>query len=373
MKRILNLSLISLLFLSIMSCSDDDNKTIVTATDAPVLISPENGTSVVLTKELADNPALTLVWDHAKYDVSTAVTYTVEAAIADTEFQNSVFASPSTNSRFYTLTVDQLNDLALKAGLEAGTEGSIDIRIVASLGLSGDLPMVSNSISVTVNPYSIADPQLFLIGAPQAYYGLSAWSPQTGMSMRYIGDGETMVFEAYVKVAAGDGLKFGGTQGEWSAIDEAGNYGMGDEPGTIKNSGGASDFKIAAADGDGLYYIQVDLDEMTIKYVKMNWGIIGDATPGGWSDETPMNYDFATNKYTLTANLTAAGLKYRSANTGNFIYAGQDNSAWKFNVGNSDPKVTYNAEAPNFTIAAAGSHDLELTINFDGTAESAGE
>ena len=373
MKKILSLTLLSLLFSSIMSCSDDDNKTIATGTDAPVLISPESGINVVLTKDLADNPAITLVWNHANYDVATEVTYTVEVAVAGTDFAKPQAATPTTTNRFYTFTVEQLNKLALDAGLKSGESGELDVRVTASLGTNLAMPMISNSLTFNVTPYSIADPVLFLIGAPQKYYGLSEWSPQTGMAMRYIGDGETKVFEAYVKIAAGDGLKFGAVQGEWSAIDAAGNFGQGDTAATIKNSGGASDLKIAATDGDGLYYIQVDIDNLKYKSIKMNWGIIGDATPGGWTDETAMIYDFAANKYTLTANLTAAGLKYRSSNTGNFIYAGVDNSAWKFNVGNSDPKVTYNADAPNFTITTAGSHNLELTINFNGTAVTAGE
>ena len=58
MKKILNLSVIFLLFLSIMSCSSDDDKTVATATDAPVLISPQDGTAIVLDKELKENPAI---------------------------------------------------------------------------------------------------------------------------------------------------------------------------------------------------------------------------------------------------------------------------------------------------------------------------
>jgi len=372
MKKLFNLSLLSLLFVSIMSCSDDDTKTIVSEDAAPVLISPENGASVVLDPDLESNPALTLVWNHGAYTVPTEITYTVQMAVAGTEFETVVVGGTTTN-RVFSLSVKELNTKALEAGLEPFEAADLDVRIMASLGANDALPMASNTVTITVTPYSIDDPQLFLIGNPQKYYGLSEWSPTTGMAMRYIGDGKTKVFEAYVKLAAGDALKFGAVQGEWSAVDAAGNYGLGDAAGVIKNGGGAGDIKPATTDGDGLYYIQVDIDKLTYKSVKMDWGIIGDATPGGWNEETAMTYDFAANKYTLTANLTANGLKYRSSNTGNFIYAGEDNSAWKFNVGNSDPKVTYSADAPNFTISAAGSHDLELTINFDGTAVTKGE
>lgn len=369
MKKILKLSLLSLLFVSITACSDDD-KTIATANSAPVLISPEDGTNVVLTEGLENNPAVTLVWNHGDYDVSTEITYSVEVALGGTDFATPIPVLPTTTNRFYTLTVGVLNDLAIQAGITPFETGDLDVRVTSTLGTANAMPMVSNVLTITVTPFEAivpVDPKLFFVGAPQAYYGLNAWDNTTAIPMRYIGDGTTQVFEAYVKVNAGEGFKFIGQQGSW----DNGNYGTigGAQDGNLENSGGSSDIKVAETDGAGLYYVQVDIDNLKYKVVKMTWGIIGDSTAGGWSDETAMNYDFATNKWTLTADLTAAGLKYRSGNSGTAIYG----DAWKFNVGNSDPKVTYNAAAPNFSIATAGSHNLELTINFDGTATTAGE
>jgi hypothetical protein len=371
MKNIFKLSFLSLLLLTVISCNDDDNKTVPTANSAPVLISPEDGTAVVLTEGLETNTALTLVWNHGDYDVDTSINYDVQFAVAGTDFAAPVSAG-TTTSRVFSMTVAQLNDLATKEdklNLPAFEAAELEVRVISSLGIHDEMPMTSNTLAITVTPFEkivVEDPKLYFVGAPQAYYGVNAWTPENGIPMRYIGDGTTKVFEAYVKVNAGDGFKFiGGLS--WNE----GNYGTigGTQDGNLEDAGGSSDIKVAETDGAGLYYVQVDIDNLKYKAIKMNWGIIGDATAGGWSDETPMNYDFATNKWTLTADLTAAGLKYRSANTGQFIY----NDAWKFNVGNSDPKVTYNAAAPNFAIATAGSHSLELTINFDGTATTAGE
>jgi len=353
-----------------MSCSNDDDNTMVTPVGAPELISPEDGTSIVLDPLYNANPALTLVWNHAGYSVSTAVTYNIEAVMHNAEgsFEGAILAAAPTNNRVTTLTVQQLNEVAISAGLTAFEEGQLDLRVVATLGDNANLRMESNAITINVTPYSAVEPVLFLVGAPQAYYDLNAWSPETAMPMRYIGDGTTKVFEAYVKVGTNgdgtpEGLKFAGVQGTWGEVDAAGNYGMGATEGTLVNSGGASDIKPGATDGPGLYYIQVDLDEMTYKSVKMDWGIIGSATAGAWASETPMAYDFATNKYTISTSLADGELKFRSANSGTAIYGDE----WKFNVGNSDPKVTYNAAAPNFAITA-GTYNLELIINFDGTA-----
>ena len=103
----------------------------------------------------------------------------------------------------------------------------------------------------------------------------------------------------------------------------------------------------------------------------MQWGIIGDATAGGWNDETPMTYDFASNSWSLSTTLSAGNMKFRSKNTGNFIMDNAANSEWKFNVGVSDPTVVYNPAATDIPVTA-GAYTLGLTVNVDGTASYTG-
>jgi len=371
MKKILNLSLISLLFFSIVSCSDDDNKAIATGNSAPVLISPEDGSAVVLTEGLEDNTALTLVWNHGDYDVATEINYTVELALSGTDFATT-FEGGKTTSRVLTLNVAQLNKIAIDAGIAPFEAGDLDIRVISSLGMNHDMPMVSNVLKVTVTPFEKeapvepVTPMLYFVGAPQGYYGTNAWTPENGIPMRYIGDGTTKVFEAYVKVNAGDGFKFTSAL-SWTE----GNYGTigGAQDGNLENSGGSSDIKVAETDGPGLYYVQVDIDNLKYKAVKMNWGIIGAATPGGWDGETAMTYDFDNNKFTITSTLTADEMKFRATNASQFIFGSSE--AWKFNVGNSDPKTAWDQNAPNFSVTA-GSHAIELSFTLAGIATVTG-
>ena len=379
MKKIFNISILSLLFLSIMSCSTDDNKIIVNESTNPVLIAPEDGTNIILNPGTDATTALTLVWDHAAYSVDTEIDYTVEVAAAGTDFAATVIL-PSTTDRFMVFTGAKLRELLTNAtddvdnpglGLVDTEDANIEVRVTATLGNNDDLPMVSDPISLSVTfqtgdvVITPEDPVLFLVGAPQAYYGLDAWDNATAIPMRYIGDGETMIFEAYVKVGAADGFKFIGEQGTW----DNGNYGTQDgvQNGNLYNDGGSGDIKIAETDGDGQYYVWVDLDNLQYQYVKMEWGIIGDSTANGWDGETAMTYDFATNTWSISATLADGGMKFRSANTGEFIAS----DSWKFNIGDSDPMVTYDPSAPNFTITA-GSYDIDLVVNFDGTATVSG-
>lgn len=372
MKKIFNLSILSLLFLSIMSCSTDDNQIVIEQSTDPVLMSPDDGGVVTLTPSTSENAAVTFVWDHAAYSVNTEINYSVEIALAGTDFAAPVELANTTN-RFAAIIGGNLKTtLMAEDGLNVAEDAeqvAIEARVIASLGDNSDLPMTSNSITLTIvfasGGEEPTEPQLFLVGSPQAYYDLNGWDNTTAIPMRYIGNGETMVFEAYVKVGAADEFKFIGLQGSWND----GNYGVidGAQDGNLHDDGGSGNLKIAETDGDGQYYIRVDIDELTYEYVKMEWGIIGDATPNAWDSETPMAYDFATNTWSISTTLSAGEMKFRTANTGQAILG----DAWAFNIGNSDPMVTYDPSAPNFAIAG-GNYDIDLVVGFDGTATVSG-
>lgn len=397
MKK-LTFLLVGLLAFTITSCSDEDPNINVLPSEqmtvAPVLEIPTVLDYVVI-QSIEDDlntgedetivgnetvEAGTFTWSAADSDYNGEIQYFIQLAPAGSDFVDTarLFSAGVTDlSKTFTfndlnIALNRLDDYLIangEAGVNFGATNAIDVRIMAVAGAS-QATIYSEPVTINVTPFEVIiveTPVLFLVGSPQGYYGLSEWTPTTAMEMRYIGNGTTKVFEAYVKVAAGNGFKFISEQADWG--DLTGNYGTigGAQNGNLENSGGSGDIKVAETDGDGLYYIQVDIDNLTYKAVKMNWGIIGDATAGGWNDETPMTYDFATNKYSLDATLSTGGMKFRSSNTGNFIY----NDAWKFNVGVSDPTVTYNGGAGNFPIAG-GSYTLGLIINFDGTAVVSG-
>lgn len=355
-------SLIALFAVLAVSCSSDDveDRPVIMAKDAPVLVAPEGGNAYVLLLENAAIQAERFVWTSANFDENVAITYELQLDAAGNEFANPRSLGSVNSGNQLSVTVETLNGAVLAAGGTAFVAGNYEVRVKASVNATFE-PLYSNVAAISVTPYVAVDPVLYLVGAPQAYYGLNQWDNTTAMPLRYIGNGTTKVFEGYIKVAAGEGFKFIGEQGTW----DSGNYGVigGVQDGNLKNAGDSGDVKVAENDGNGLYYIWVDIDNLKYKSVKMNWGIIGSATAGGWDNETAMTYNFAANKFTITASLAAGEMKFRASNAGNFIAS----NAWKFNVGNSDPKVVYNPDAPNFTIGG-GTANLELTVNFDGTA-----
>jgi len=121
------------------------------------------------------------------------------------------------------------------------------------------------------------------------------------------------------------------------------NYGSSTQDANL-NAGG--DNIPVAVEAD--YAITLDLSHPNAyTYAANRWGIIGDATPGSWSDSTPMTWDATNHVFTITLNLTAGSFKFRA------------NDDWAVNYG-GDPGAL-SAGGDNIAISASGNY----TVTFD--------
>ena len=346
-----------------VSCSDDDDKTIAEAIEAPQIITPNS--VVVLNEEQESNPAFTLVWNHSNFGAPTQVNYTVEMDLAGNEFSESVVVA-QTSDRFFTWTVSELNQALINKGAKADEQVSVEFRVLSSIGVEEVGQTISNISILTATPYSTevvtTGPGIFMVGNFQKYYEKSEWTPTEAIRMTLIGAEEDQQYEAFVKLNTDDGFKFITAMADWAELE--GNYGTigGAQDGNLENSGGSSDIK---ATEPGLYYVKVDIPNLTYQLVKMDWGIIGSATPEGWDAETAMEYDFDTNSFSIDSALVEGELKFRSQNTGEAIFPGEDNNAWKFNVGTGDDSRAVDQGDGNF-MPAAGNASITLQIDFEG-------
>ena len=66
---------------------------------------------------------------------------------------------------------------------------------------------------------------------------------------------------------------------------------------------------------DGLYHIAFDKELMIVVIAKVEWGLIGAATPGGWTDDTPLpsaGFDFNSMTFEATnVKMTKSNWKFR--------------------------------------------------------------
>jgi hypothetical protein len=123
---------------------------------------------------------------------------------------------------------------------------------------------------------------------------------------------------------------------------------FGDASGKLTNPGG--NIPVPA---DGYYLVKANLNDLTYSLTPTTWGVIGDATPGGWGAQTDMVYDATSKTFSLTLNLIGGkAFKFRGT------------SDWSINYGSTaaDGK-TLNAEGDNIPVATSGSYKIVLDLS----------
>jgi hypothetical protein len=101
----------------------------------------------------------------------------------------------------------------------------------------------------------------------------------------------------------------------------------------------------------GFYKINVDLTALTYTLQKTNWGLIGDATPGGWGSDQDMTYDATEKAWTITVGLTAGFVKFRA------------NDDWGLNYGDNGSDALLEQGGANINIPSNGTYVIKLYLD----------
>lgn len=241
-----NINKILIAFISILavSCSGDDveNRPVVEAATAPVLLTPKSDFNIVLQNVNAANMATTFVWDDATYEGdATVISYNIEIAKAGTDFANPSIAGTTTD-KFKSFTVGELNSAALNAGFVPFVEGQIDVRIKSSVGGVGSIPQVSNFYTIKVTPYPAWDNWGMIGSATAATTGGDGWAADVNLDY----DLATKKYSITIDLAVGE-IKF--------RLDDGWTTNFGDDGNDLTLDAGGSNIPIASA---GNYTIVVD-------------------------------------------------------------------------------------------------------------------
>ncbi|MCK3685946.1 SusF/SusE family outer membrane protein [Maribellus sp. YY47] len=140
--------------------------------------------------------------------------------------------------------------------------------------------------------------------------------------------------EGYIYLKQG-GIKLA-TDHSW---DNAHTFGD-DGSGNLTNPG--NNISVPA---DGYYLVRANLSEMTYSLTETVWGVIGDATAGGWGNQTDMTYDAVSQTFRLGIHLTSGG-------------------AFKFR-GTSDWGINYGSTAEDGTSLDAGGKNIPVEMEDD--------
>lgn len=298
-------SLFCLLGLGFSACSDT-TEPVIGATIPATLKAPSTDT-FVLTLDDEANPMTTLNWDNASFGAKVAISYDIQMDIAGANFENPILLG-STNTPALDIMTGEMNKQLLNRDLPAGKSVAVEIRVVSSVGTISGISSYesgySNAITLNITPYSGEKiyPMLYTPGNHQG------WAPEKAAPIYSIsGDG---TYTGYIQLNGE--FKFTG-QPDWNGT----NYGIGASEGTLSTTGG----NLTAP--EGYYSVTVNTTALTYKLTPAAWGLIGDATPGGWDADTPLVYDPVTMVLKADVTLKDGTFKFRT------------NNSWDINLGGS--------------------------------------
>lgn len=336
------LSIIAVLFF-IVSCDQVEFEPVVGVYTAPVMENVSG--TYVFTEETANDVFKTFSWSEADFGFQSATSYKVQIDMAGNSFANAIDLV-TTNETTFSITVGALNQKLLSMGAKTNIPSDFEIRIAASV--SDKVQTLFSAVgTMNIHPFKveIIYPSLYLPGNYQAASGYeSDWSPDKAQQIYSVKQNEK--YEGYVNMA-GSGIMFKFTdEPNWDV-----NWGDNGGDGTLESGG--SDIAVPQA---GYYRIKADINALTYSILKTDWGVIGDATPGGWDADTNMSYSTETKTWTVTLNLTAGKIKFRA------------NDGWDLNYGDNDFDGTMEEGGADIPIAEAGNYTLTLNLEVAGYA-----
>ncbi|NNF23096.1 MAG: RagB/SusD family nutrient uptake outer membrane protein [Saprospiraceae bacterium] len=101
----------------------------------------------------------------------------------------------------------------------------------------------------------------------------------------------------------------------------------------------------------GFYFIQVNLNDNTYLIEKRDWGVIGDATPGGWDNDTDMTYDPELDALTVELDLVPGNMKFRA------------NDDWTVNLGDDEGNAILTQDGADINLTEGGAAEITLFLD----------
>ncbi|PWS27073.1 DUF5116 domain-containing protein [Pedobacter yonginense] len=312
--------------LSLWSCKKDETRTVSSVAAAGTLTA--STTTLTLAQANGASPALTLSYPLASSSgYVIPVNTTLQFALKGTNF-----ATPReivVTSKSYVPTVTEVNNMILALGGVVNQPAQIEVRLKS--GAAANDVTYSNVVTLTATPF-LASAWIY---APGAYQG---WNPSTADSL--ISLSSNGIYTGMIAFTPGN-LEFKITPAKkWDiAFGDAG-------AGKISSSAGDN---LKSPDAI-IKQVTVDLKLNTITFgTPKEWSIIGDATLGGWNNDTDMKgvNDGKFTVYSIKTTLGVGEFKFRF------------NHAWDVNLGGA---ATLTLGGDNIKVTSAGTYTITLTV-----------
>lgn len=340
MKKINLILLILVGLFAAVSCEKDETRAILGTYTSPAITAPSGGGAYTLTEATENDTLDTFSWSSADFGFQAAVSYTLQIEFAGNDFAEPIDLG-NTNKLELKVVVGSLNNKLVLAGAVAGMANSIEARVRATINENVDT-LYSAVLTFDVTPFEkvIIYPSVYVPGNYQAASGYTSdWSPDVAPQLYSLKDNDK--YEGYVNMTNGSNeFKFTDLP-DWTI-----NWGDTGADGTLDSDGD----NIILADA-GYYKMNVDLTALTYTIMNTDWGLIGDATPGGWDSDQDLTYDPVNYVWTITLDLVAGSIKFRA------------NDDWALNYGDDGPDLKLDAGGENIVIGEAGNYTITLDLS----------
>ena len=323
MKNAIKLLVVFIGLISLSCTNDVEDTGTVTADSGLKLLTPTSSFNLVLDGAKLNDLATTFVWNDSENPTGSTISYTVEAAKGGTNFAAPIVLGTTTN-HYLDVTVGGLDTAAKTLGLPALVEGQMDVRVKGSTGISG-------FYTLKVTPYQ---PNWGIIGSATTL----GWNNSTDM----VFNPTSGTYSISLALLAGE-FKF--------RLDNSWTTNYGDDGNNLSLEAGGANIPVATA---GNYTIVLDIvaHTYTITPIVNAWGVIGDATPTAWADDTLMDFNSVTNKYSIVMKMKVGSFKFRL------------NHDWGTNYGDDGNNLSLDNGGANIPITTAGTY--YITTDFTG-------
>lgn len=360
MKRIIQkYSIFLLISLLMAGCNEAPELTVLRDIVFPSAIEVSKS-EVVITENNQNDDILSVTWPAVDYYIGAPVDYAVQFTLPSDTVGKAAWSKARTvkaGTDVYTKSFKSkdLNKWALAFGMEANVPGVLVVRVKSYV----DRDAFSAPVSIAFTPFVKEDeepepepepePTMPSLWVPGDFQG---WDPSVAPR---IVDRGTGIYEGYIYLPEGGTNQFKITaQAAWEPMA----YGS-QEAGKLIEANYEGDN--ISAPGAGYFMLTANLTDMTYTVTKTEWGIIGDATAGGWTTDTPMQYDPATKVWTATLDMTTAGsFKFR-ANNAWIIDFGVDANGKMLYA--DHPVLGYTPDLNNLTVPETGNYTVTLDLH----------
>jgi starch-binding outer membrane protein SusE/F len=277
----------------------------VTPYSDPSKLSTEN-TSVTGTAATSTNHSNTFSWSPSFPGYAGTVTYSLQYDSAGKNFVAPQAIAVGNSIYSKSMTQDDMNTTALSSGIPIGNSGKVEYRVKATTA-SGAIAY-SNVVDVTIATFSPVPANLYIVGDATP----GGWNnpvPEPSQKFTKI---DAYSFSITIGLTSGKSYLFLPVNGSWDHKYGGSTDGTA-SPGTLLKDGAVPGSNTPAPASTGVYKIVVNFQTnaytVTQIPVPSNLYIVGDATPGDWSNPVPTPSQQFTPidnvSYGIVINLTA--------------------------------------------------------------------